>query len=69
MLQSRRGFLIGAGSLLTTAFVSDARAFIRRTGEPLLVSPPQITQTICWYEFDSYEGYLLSLGEWRAFGT
>ena len=29
MLQSRRGFLIGAGSLLTTAFVEDARAFVR----------------------------------------
>jgi hypothetical protein len=29
MLQSRRGFLIGTGGLLTMAFVSDARAFIR----------------------------------------
>ena len=28
MLQSRRGFLIGAGSLLTTAFVSDKGTFI-----------------------------------------
>jgi len=27
---SRRGFLIGTGGLLTMAFVSDARAFIRR---------------------------------------
>jgi hypothetical protein len=27
---SRRGFLIGTGGLLTIAFVSDARAFIRR---------------------------------------
>jgi hypothetical protein len=26
MLESRRGFLIGAGSMLTTAFVSDARS-------------------------------------------
>jgi hypothetical protein len=31
MLQSRRGFLIGAGALLTTAFVKDARSFIHRT--------------------------------------
>jgi hypothetical protein len=30
MLQSRRGFLIGAGALLT-AFVKDARSFIHRT--------------------------------------
>jgi hypothetical protein len=26
MLQSRRGFLIGAGALLTAAFVKDARS-------------------------------------------
>ena len=64
MLQSRRGFLIGAGSLLTTAFVSDARSFIRRTGEPLLMSLQQAAQTIHWYDFDSHDGYLLSLGEW-----
>jgi hypothetical protein len=50
MLQSRRGFLIGRGSLLTTAFVGDERALIRRTGEPLLPSPVQITQTLYWYE-------------------
>src|SRR5262245_37888557 len=61
MLQSRRGFLIGAGSLLTTAFVSDARAFIRRTSQPLLASPAQIAQTIHWYE-NGEDGYLLSLG-------
>jgi hypothetical protein len=63
MLQSRRGFLIGAGSMLTTAFVSDARSFIRRTSRPLLASPSQVAQTLHWY--DSAEaGYLLSLGEW-----
>ncbi len=65
MLQSRRGFMIGAGSLLTTAFVSDARSFIRRTGEPLLLSPAKAAQTLCWYDFDADEqGYLLSLGPW-----
>ena len=63
MLQSRRGFLIGAGSLLTTAFVSDARSFIRRTSQPLLASPPQVSQTMYWYEIPD-EGYQLSLGEW-----
>src|SRR6478752_349425 len=63
MLQSRRGFLIGAGSLLTTAFVGDARAFIRRTSQPLLASPPQVSQTMYWYEIPD-EGYQLSLGEW-----
>ena len=63
MLQSRRGFLIGAGSMLTTAFVSDARSFIRRTSRPLLASPSHVAQTLHCY--DSAEaGYLLSLGEW-----
>lgn len=50
MLQSRRGFLIGAGSLLTTAFIKDARSFIldaavgrplpalRRTSQPRMVA-------------------------------
>ena len=66
MLQSRRGFLIGAGSLLTAAFVSDARSFIRRTSQPLLASPAEVAQTMYWYELDGEEGYTytLSLGEW-----
>ena len=50
MLQSRRGFLIGAGSLLTAAFVSDARSFIRRTNQPLLASPEEVAQTMYWYD-------------------
>ena len=32
---SRRGFLIGLGSVLTTAFVADAREFVHTTGKPL----------------------------------
>ena len=63
MLQSRRGFLIGAGTLLTTAFVADARSFIRRTGQPLLALPAQVAQTLCWYD-SAENGYLLTLGEW-----
>jgi hypothetical protein len=47
---SRRGFLIGAGSLLTAAFVKDAEAFVGRTRRPLLASPPQVAETMCWYE-------------------
>jgi hypothetical protein len=31
--QSRRGFLIGVGAVLTTAFVKDARSFIHRNNE------------------------------------
>jgi hypothetical protein len=37
-------FLIGAGAVLTTAFVKDARSFIHRTNQPLLASPT-------WREF------------------
>jgi hypothetical protein len=49
MLQSRRAFLIGAGALLTAAFLADAHSFVRRTGRPLLASPTQVSQTLHWY--------------------
>jgi hypothetical protein len=45
---SRRGFLIGTGGLLTMAFVSDARAFIRRKEAPLLAVPPRTAHTLYW---------------------
>ena len=51
MLQSRRGFLIGAGSLLTTAFVSEATAFVRTTGKPLLFTPPDPNYWLFWNDF------------------
>src|SRR5262245_6508914 len=63
MLQSRRGFLIGVGSLLTTAFVADARSVIRTTGRPLLTPPKQVARTLFWYD-SAEDGYLLTLGEW-----
>jgi hypothetical protein len=66
MLQSRRGFLIGAGSLLTTAFVADARSFIRRNNRPLLASPAQVTETLYWCHNDIDDTYQLSLGPWTA---
>ena len=64
MLQSRRGFLIGAGAVLTTAFVKDARSFIHRNNQPLLSSPSQVVQTMYWHEIPD-EGYQLTLGPWR----
>src|ERR1700755_353074 len=75
---SRRGFLIGTGGLLTMAFVSDARAFIRRKEAPLLAAPPHTAHTICWARPDSLaEPQLFLDGEpeviapepptWRAF--
>ena len=64
MLQSRRGFLIGVGAMLTTAFVKDARSFVHRNSQPLLTSPPQVVETMYWCEIPD-EGYQLSLGPWR----
>jgi hypothetical protein len=63
MLQSRRGFLIGVGAVLTTAFVKDARSFIHRAREPLLVPPSQVAETLYWYEIPD-EGFQLTLGPW-----
>jgi hypothetical protein len=37
---SRRFFLVGAGSLITPAFLKDARAALADTGEPWLSPPP-----------------------------
>ena len=63
MLQSRRGFLIGVGAVLTTAFVKDASSFIDRTGQPLLASPSQVIETMYWHEIPD-KGYQLTLGPW-----
>src|SRR5262245_5656183 len=62
MLQSRRGFLVGLGSLLTAAFVKHARSCIRTNGQPLLARPKQVAQTMYWYPHG--DRYLLSLGEY-----
>jgi hypothetical protein len=60
---SRRGFLIGAGGLLTAAFVKDARSFVSRTKQPLLEAPPKVAQTVYWY--DNGNGLLLTLGAYK----
>ena len=65
MLQSRRGFLIGVGAVLTTAFVKDARSFIHRNNQPLLSSPSQVVETLYWHEIPD-EGYQLTLGPWSV---
>jgi hypothetical protein len=65
MLQSRRGFLIGAGAVLTTAFVKDARSFIHRNNQPMLSSPSQVVETMYWHEIPD-EGYQLTLGPWSV---
>jgi hypothetical protein len=61
---SRRGFLIGVGGLLTTAFVKDAKAFVRRNEQPLLVPPPHIAETLYWYD-NGDQGLLLTIGKWH----
>jgi len=55
--------MIGAGAVLTTAFLKDGRSFIHRTSQPLLASPSQVVQTLHWYDVLE-EGYQLTLGPW-----
>jgi hypothetical protein len=43
--------------------VKDARSFIHRNSQPLLTSPPQVVETMYWYEIPD-EGYQLTLGPW-----
>ena len=50
---SRRFFLVGAGALITTSFVSKAVAYAERTSQPLLVTP------------DCIEGELFIYGDGR----
>ena len=48
-MQSRRGFLIGAGSMLTAAFVAEAQAFVHETAKPLLAKQTEVRHTLYWY--------------------
>jgi hypothetical protein len=71
---SRRGFLIGAGSLLTTAFVKEASTFVRTTGVPLLVAPPESKYWLFWHDYyrafalgPTYEYQPPARPSWREF--
>jgi hypothetical protein len=58
----RRHFLIGAGALLTASFVNRAKAFSRRSGTPLMLSPARKPEeTLYVYRLESDDG-----GEWRV---
>jgi hypothetical protein len=58
----RRHFLIGAGALLTASFVNRAKAFSRRSGTPLVLSPDRKPEeTLYVYRQESDYG-----GEWRV---
>jgi hypothetical protein len=62
MIMIRRRFLIGVGSLLTAAFVGEARAFARRTSAPLLLPPPRkAEETLYVYQQDWSDD-----GKWRV---
>jgi hypothetical protein len=58
---NRRRFLIGLGGLLTTAFVGDARAFARKTRQPLILPTRRAEETLYVYEYDWSES-----GKWRV---
>lgn len=72
---TRRSFLVGATGLLTAAFVKDARSFVSRTRQPLLEAPPEVAQTLYWYDngnsllltVDAYQLEPPPLPTWRTF--
>jgi hypothetical protein len=58
----RRHFLIGAGASLTASFVNRAKAFSRKCGEPLILSPARKPEeTLFVYRQESDYG-----GQWRV---
>jgi hypothetical protein len=65
----RRHFLIGAGGLLTTAFVRKATAFSRDAGKPLILPPARASeQTLYIYTEEdwsesAYAKWRVTLGE------
>ena len=65
---SRRSFLLGIGSLVTTSFVTRARAHARESGSALLLQPKRAEETLYLYEgFDQSDEpwstkYRVSLG-------
>ena len=60
----RRRFLIGAGGLLTASFVNQAKAFTRKSGKPLVLSPARKPEeTLYVYRQEQWSDYG---GEWRV---
>jgi hypothetical protein len=57
----RRGFLIGAGGLLTAAFVRKASAFSRKVGAPLVLPVARKPEETLYVWVDDY-----SDGKWRV---
>ncbi len=60
----RRHFLIGSGALLTASFVNRAKAFSRRSGRPLVLSPTKTSEeTLYVYRQEKWSDFC---GEWRV---
>src|SRR5215208_2354177 len=72
LIDTRRSFLLGIGSLVTTSFVARARVHVRESGSPLLLQPKRAEETLYLYEgFDQSDWatkYRVSLGpdQWPA---
>ena len=60
MSSGRRFFLIGAGALITSGFVSKVTAHVEKMGRPLLARPDRSD-----YELYRLEDGLLSLGPYK----
>jgi hypothetical protein len=68
---SRRSFLLGLGSLVTTSFAARAQAYALAEGVPLLLNPSRVEKVLHLYEgLDPGEGewgnkWRISLGPWQ----
>ncbi|MDA0221068.1 MAG: hypothetical protein O3B22_16075 [Proteobacteria bacterium] len=65
MIMTRRRFMIGAGGLITAAFVARVIEHIADTGMPLLTQCNADSPTFHVYD-SADDGYLLSRGEWSV---
>ena len=64
-MTTRRSFLLGAGGLLTTAFVTRVQRHVRETARPLLLDPGSTDETLYLYDQQSWSDrnkWRLSLG-------
>src|ERR1700722_14556785 len=62
----RRYFLIGAGALLTASFVNRAKAFSRKSGEPLVLSPARKPEETSMFTVRRYGATTAASGACRA---
>jgi hypothetical protein len=63
---TRRGFFIGAGSLLTAAFVRKATAFARNAGEPLILPPAKRPKETLYLYEQNWQDWTEYPAKWRV---